>query len=288
MAQQVGVIAVSSAVKNAGAVTWWRLSGDISTTRLYDAWVKRGWDVDDLPPLPSSQATLKRVLRDTYGGASTLIQALPNGAFAVVDIQVVAASGMKIKNDAIYTTRFKIHLDNIDELLESDNLSGPLLYSLQSAYDNARQTYEASMLSGWLVAQVEARKAIRLRDTGGIYFIPESYVKAWSAFGEVIAEVSASRVYEIPAVKNDQAMLALVEALSHELQQRVALLDQNVEERGLRGLRNKADRCEELASKVRVYESLFSTKLDSLSHMVSTLEGRITQAILQAEIEEST
>jgi len=285
MANRVGVIAVDSTVQNAGAVTWWRLSGDVDAQRLFRAWDARGWDIADLPTQPSNASTLRRVLREKFGGPRCLIQALNGVAFAVVDVAVVSTDAAAPMADAEYTTRFKIRLDAIDELLESDSLTGSELAHLQTEYDRARSTYEASTLSGWLVGQVEQRKAIRLRDTGGIYFVPEGYVQSWRSFGEVLAEASASRVYEVPAVKNEQAMVALVEALSQELQSRVTLLDQDIADRGVRGLRSKAARCEELAEKVRVYESLFSVKLDALNDMVSRLDGRIVEATLVAEAE---
>ena len=286
MTKRVGVIAVDSTVQNAGAVTWWRLCGDVDVQRLFRAWDARGWSVDDLPTQPSNTSTLRRVLRDQFGGPRCLIQSLNGSAYAVVDVAVVSTdtSARQIA-DAEYTTRFKIRLDEIDELLESDGLASSELAHLQTEYDRARNTYEASTLSGWLVGQVEQRKAIRLRDTGGIYFVPEGYVDSWRAFGEVIAEASASRVYEVPAVKNEQAVVALVEALSQELHARVAGLDQDIDERGVRGLRSKAVRCEELAGKVRVYEALFSTKLDALTDLISRLNGRIVQAVLVAEAE---
>ena len=285
MTKQVGVIAVDSTVQNAGAVTWWRLSGDVDAQRLFRAWDARGWDVADLPTQPSLVSTLRRVLRDQFGGPRCLIQSLNGAAFTVVDVAVVAADSTAKVADAEYTTRFKIRLDEIDELLESDSLPTAELAHLQTEYDRARNTYEASTLSGWLVGQVEQRKAIRLRDTGGIYFVPEGYVKSWREFGDVLAEASASRVYEVPAVKNEQAALALIEALTQDLQGRVAHLDQDIDDRGVRGLRSKAAKCEELAGKVRVYEALFSTKLDSLNEMVSRLDGRIVQAVLVAEAE---
>ena len=285
MANRVGVIAVDSTVQNAGAVTWWRLSGDVDAQRLFRAWDARGWDIADLPTQPSNASTLRRVLREKFGGPRCLIQALNGVAFAVVDVAVVSTDAAAPMADAEYTTRFKIRLDAIDELLESDSLTGSELAHLQTEYDRARSTYEASTLSGWLVGQVEQRKAIRLRDTGGIYFVPEGYVQSWRSFGEVLAEASDSRVYEVPAVKNEQAMVALVEALSQELQSRVTLLDQDIADRGVRGLRSKAARCEELAEKVRVYESLFSVKLDALNDMVSRLDGRIVEATLVAEAE---
>ena len=283
MSNQVGVIAVDSTVQNAGAVTWWRMSGDVDAQSLFRAWDARGWAVDDLPTQPSSTSTLRRVLRDQFGGPRCLIQSLNGNAFAVVDVAVVDTD-TKLA-DAEYTTRFKIRLDEIDELLESDGLSSAELAHLQTEYDRARNTYEASTLSGWLVGQVEQRKAIRLRDTGGIYFVPEGYVQSWREFGDALAEASASRVYEVPAVKNEQAALALIEALTQDLQGRVAHLDQDIDDRGVRGLRSKAAKCEELAGKVRVYEALFSTKLDSLNEMVSRLDGRIVQAVLVAEAE---
>jgi len=285
MANRVGVIAVDSTVQNAGAVTWWRLSGDVDAQRLFRAWDARGWDIADLPTQPSNASTLRRVLREKCGGPRCLIQSLNGAAFAVVDVAVVSTDAAAPMADAEYTTRFKVRLDEIDELLESDSLTGSELAHLQTEYDRARSTYEASTLSGWLVGQVEQRKAIRLRDTGGIYFVPEGYVQSWRAFGEVLAEASASRVYEVPAVKNEQAMVALVEALSQELQCRVTLLDQDIADRGVRGLRSKAARCEELAEKVRVYESLFSVSLDALNDMVSRLDGRIVEATLVAEAE---
>lgn len=281
---KLDIVVVPDHQGRAGAVTWWRLSGVIDYERLTDEWAKRGFAPADLPAPPSDAAALRRAL-DAYRGPRTLVRALPTGGFAVVDEQFDEDDSATA--DPEYDVRFKVWLDLTAMSMQFDReLPESEVDRVHEAFERGRRELHHSEVSAWMVKRVRAMQAIGLRDTGGIYFVPEQYVASWSAFADVVAAVSPSRVYEIPALKSDRAVEAIMEAVIDDAASEVEKLTKALDEAGegsSRGLRSKASRCEALADKLRLYEQLLGRNLDSISERVQAVDARITDLLLLAE-----
>lgn len=262
----------------AGAVTWWRLSGVIDYDRLVEEWKARDLPLADLPAPPSDNASLRRAVED-YRGPRTLIRSMPGGGYAIVDEEF----GDDESDDPEYEVRFKVWLDMDDLEMRFDReMPEQEVDKIHEAFTRCRRELHHTEVSSWMVRRVKAVQSISLRDTGGIYFVPEQFAATWSDFADIIAKVSPSRVYEIPALKNDRAVEAIMEAVIDDAASEVEKLTKALDEKDYteRGLRGKAQRCEAIADKLRLYEDLLGRQLTGIHDRVQEVDARIADMIL--------
>ena len=264
----------------AGCVTWWRLSGVMDYDRLKMEWARRDLPLADLPAPPTDAAALRRAL-DGYKGPRTLVRGLPGGGYAVVDEEFGAD-----EDDPEYDVRFKVWLD-MDELeMRFDReMEEAEIDRIHERFVAARRDLTHAEISPWLVRHGVKMQSVGLRDTGGIYFIPEQFAPTWSALADIVRECSASRVFEIPALMSGRAIEAIMEAVIAEAQTEVDKLTSALDttEVGVRGLKGKAAKCEALADKLRLYEDLLGSKMGSIHERVEAIDARIADMILMAE-----
>jgi len=261
-----------------GLITWWRLSGVINYDVLVAAWAAAGLPEGELPSPPSDHDALRRALMPLRG-PHTLLRALPNATgFAIVDEEFVDG-----ERDPEYGVRFTAWIDYADlEIRFEPAIPAEEVDAIVQRFTAARRELDASDLSSWLVRRVARHDAVALRDTGGIYFIPEARAAAWSAFADVMRQVGASRVHEIPALRSERAVEAVVEAVIAEAQASVDALTKRIEKGDLteRGLRGQAQRCSQIADKLRLYEGLLDVKLGSMQRIVEEVDARIATLLL--------
>jgi len=275
-----GLMVVPEHQGRAGAVTWWRLQGDVDYATLERVWVEAGFAVEDLPSPTSDSVALRRAL-ERYRDSKTLVRPHPTGGFSVVDELYDEES-----EELDYTTRFTAWIDyEAQSLLFDREVDDEIADAIVAAFEEQRGRLSASDLSSWMVRRARALSAVALRDTGGIYFIPEPTAPTWSAFADVVAQVSASRVYELPALKTERAVEALLEAVIAEAAEETRKLEEALDaadEHTARGLKGKASRCKAIADKLRLYEDLLGVRMPNISERVTELDARIVEATLVA------
>lgn len=275
-----GIVFVPDHEGRAGAVTWWRLSGDVVYAELERVWVEAGFAAEDLPSPTSDSVALRRAV-DHFRDNQTMVRAHPDGGFAVVDEYVDDDTG-----DLEYEVRFHVWIDYEDRTLSFDRtVADELADQVLDAFEKYRGRLASNDLSSWMVRRAKALNAVALRDTGGIYFIPEPAAPTWSAFADVVSKVSASRVYELPALKTDRAVEALLEAVVAEAAEETRKLEEaldSADEHTQRGLKGKASRCKAIADKLRLYEELLGVRATDVGQRLVELDARIVEATLAA------
>jgi hypothetical protein len=262
-----------------GAITWWRLSGTLNYDRLVEEWQMADLPPSELPAPPSDTDALRRALL-SLRGPRTLIRALPGTGFAVVDESFDETDAVA---EPEYAVRFKTWIDyealelRFDPPLEDEEVSG-----IVGKFLVARRELDAGDLSSWLVRRIYKHEAVALRDTGGIYFVPETRAEHWSRFADIVHKISGSRIYEVPALKSERAVEAIVAAVIAEANASVAELTKRLDKGELteRGLRSQARKCEELADKIRSYERLLGVKLGDMHNVVHNVDARIADMLL--------
>lgn len=262
--------------KNAGLVTWWRLSGTINYDALTEAWASAGLDAGELPDPPSDSEALKRAIIDMRG-PHTLIRQLPNVmGFAVVDESFD-------DGDPEYEMRFKLWLDyDALEMRFDPAVDAEQVREINERFATARRELVASDLSSWLVRRVWKASAVALRDTGGIYFVPETQARAWEEFADVFHKVGASRVHVIPAMKSERAVEAVMAAVIAETEAEVAAVLKRIEngELGGRALKTQAAKCDAMADKLRTYEQLLGVRMGDMQRLVQEADARVSMLLL--------
>jgi hypothetical protein len=275
------ITVVAEHTGTAGAVTWWRLSGVIDYDRLVAEWKAAGFPLCDLPAPPSDTSALRRAL-EVYRAANTLVRSLPGGGYAIVDEDFAGGDN----DDPEYEVRFKVWIDEQEMALSFDReMDEAELDVIHDTFMRCRRELHHQDVSAWLVKRCKAVQSIGLRDTGGIYFVPEQFAPTWSLLADLLARCSASRIYEIPALKNDRAVEAIMEAVINDAADHVAKLTKALDEKDLgeRGLRGKATKCEALATKLRLYEELLGRKMEAITARVQEVDARISDLILMSE-----
>lgn len=274
-----GIMAVPDAgTAPVGAVTWWRLSGTVEVTALYDAWAAAGLHDDLLPNAPSEQVALRRAL-EAYEGPHTKVVVLPKGAgYAVVDESF--RPGEDGKPEPEYVTRFKAWLgENGVTTSKRDEVK-----ALARKVVDAQLHLTVADMSAWLVKRAAAVDAIRLRDTGGIYFVPQAHRAMWLRIADVLTQVSSSRIYEIPALHTKNAVEAVLVMLQEEVDEALARIESEIDsgDLGARALNTRRAECEAKLVKLSSYEHLLGSRLDTLRESITALDARVVEAAIVA------
>jgi len=270
----------------AGSFTWWRLAGVIHYDKLEKAWQLADMPMRDLPSLPSRTVALKRALDEQYRGSHTLVRVLPAGGYAIVDESFENGQEDDETVDPTYETRFKAWFDedlgelcfrNVDGKISEDEMQAIL-----SHFKMAQKELTHQDLSSWLSKLVRNVQSVRLRDTGGIYFIPEQHVAQWEKISDIVAEVGQSRVFGVPALRTDRAVEAIMDAVisdtTNEIETVTKLLDDAT--LGVRALKTRGEKLAALSDKLKVYENLLGVRLDEMREKIQEADARISETII--------
>ena len=286
MASTIDITLVPEHTGTAGAMTWWRLSGVLDYDRLVAEWQAADLPLCDLPAPPSDTAALRRAL-ESYRAPRTLVRSLPSGGFAIVDEDFDGDDGDDSDGvDPDYNVRFKVWID-IDtmELSFDREMPESELDTIFDAFMRGRRELHHQDVSAWIVKRCKSMQSIGLRDTGGIYFVPEQFAPTWSAFADLLARCSASRIYEVPALKSERAVEAIMESVIADAAAELEKLSNalNDTDPSTRGLRSKARKCEALADKLKLYEDLLGRKMNDISQRVMETDAQIADMLLLIE-----
>lgn len=278
------LIAVHETSQHAGLVTWWQLKGGLQLEELSTEWERAGFDSTQLPKPIADATALRRSLVALYPKADVI--SLPKvSGYAVVE-QTFVTRDDEEQPDPVQVPKFKAWHDKEGALkVSGDGLESGLKRNIFRTMQGIQQTLEAHDLSGWLTGQSALFHAVSLRPTGGVYFIPSQHVERWRKLSDIVQQCSKSSIFEIPALRTEKAVDAILAALRHEVEAEVERMTKllNEGEMGVRALNTRRHETTELLKKVGSYESLLSTNLASLADSVETVQRRIFEAVLAAE-----
>jgi hypothetical protein len=283
-----GIIAVEAS-QAAGLITWWTLGGTTPLEALSEAWGAAGLSHDELPAEPSDRAALKRALEAVWPEHS--VSPLKGGGYAVV--QLVKGEHAEGRDPKINTLA-KCWLDTDDTLLlwmpeEADPVGvmrAEKRKEVWKALQKSRDELDPVDVSQWLIAQAYNYAGIALRQTGGIYFVPNVYAAAWRTLTAVLESVNKRvTVYEVPAMRTDKAVGAILAALQSDVETELTRIQEaldrsNEDKLGARALATRKTIVEELTKKVRQYEALLGANLDVLREQAESMDGKIARAIM--------
>ena len=285
-----------------GAVAYWRAGGDVSISALRTAWIDAGLDLKLLRKEPDPKTVLRRaVLRladrkkiDATTEIRTLVRPCAEASTWAVVREVVTEGELPR-----YTTLLTIAYADTEafsgptfEATEDAPVGGETYEKLKTrvlSYCGAGDIYDSSDITNWLVKMAYDNGAVTLRDSGGVYFIPKAAMTFWNKAATVIESVTnkAHRVFRIPAMRNNEAMAAIIDAITHEAEQLVALVEAEMtvtgdDALGKRALKTRQAQAAEMLKKVETYEALVEQKLTVRSR-VEELQAAIVAASLTAD-----
>lgn len=297
-----GLVVVEDAAQVAGRLVWWRLQGTLEHDVLADAWTAEGLDEDLLPNVPGEHRALRRVLqrlRNARAGR-LLVRPLGRGAegFALVHEE---AAGRDLDHAIVLTA---VMADERDEagIRQLDVAPGPQVEALgvvrsswaaggpqaelQYLFAAACTEHDSGSTSSWLTWLMPRLQAVCLRDKGGIYFVPRDQLATWGAIVGVLREVSDHAMFQIPALRTQDAVDAILDAVTEEAAALATRIEEELngaEELGKKALATRLRYCDQALNKVAKYEQLLGAKLDDIEQRIDDLKANVSQAILMVE-----
>jgi hypothetical protein len=281
------VVAVTEQMEEAGAIVLWHLNGEIDGELLKNAWISNGLDPDILPSMPSNETALRRTAMQ-YKEKRQLVRMLPNrSGWAVVG--EVGSEG-KLS----YHQLFDFTLDKDGGIVATVHDEQAFIASGGAAkataiFDASRAQLTHNDVSFWLARLVQNVDSIRLRDSGGVYFIPRNRLDEWRTFVAAIRAASSHVIYEVPALRSDEAVAAIIDSLTREAEEEAKGIETELDqgELGGRAIKSRAARCQAMSQKVSAYEELLGQSLDVLRERLEHLQASIAMAALSASEEDS-
>ena len=283
-----------------GSVSYWRASGTVSIAAMAKAWDAAGLDVALFRKAPEPETALRRAVldlakRETINDKTerrVLVRPQKEAStWAVVEEIVQEGAGAEL-----HDARDRELPQGLRSALRPES-SGTSAQTQQIATARQGTRYSAQQglfapedITGWLVKLAYANGAVTLRDSGGVYFIPRPAMEFWNKAADAIQSASAHKVFRIPAMRNDEAVAAIIDAVTQEAEQEAQKInDEIMAGLGDRAIETRKDRIAALLTKVGSYEELVGQKM-KISERLESLQASVATAKLigSAPAEEAT
>lgn len=288
-----GFVAVTDSLPEgtAGAIVLWRLQGDTNYDALKAAFVGQGLDEKLLPSLPSDEVAFRRAVK-AQEEKRVLVRKLPTGyGYALVHEQAAVLPEADVGEDyqpLNYVVTLTIKLIQGGLMFSHPDL--PVCAEVFAAFNANRARIESNDTANWLCEMVRHVKAVGLRDTGGVYFIPRETLPVWRKIVAALRTASATYVAEIQALKSKDAVDAILDSLEREADTFLGTLEEELKEAaatpdgmGVRAIRTRTAKCEASAAKLDTYEQLLGVKLDKVRARTEALKANLAAAALIAQ-----
>jgi phage pi2 protein 07 len=274
MSKNAKIVAVSGNTQTAGAIVWWNMHETTDYDALSAAWKDAGLDAELLPRLPSPEAALRRAVKQEEG-KHLLVRGIENG-WALVDEEVDG-------EDLDYEIRVRFTLNavgNVNVEPKDHKLAAPV----KAEYDKLLSTLSREDVSSWLVRMAALTQAVMLRENGGFYFIPRTQLDQWRRIAKAVTSASQHRVNEIPALQSEEAVAAILEAVTAEAEKAADEMDEDMDDAklGARALSSRTNHAESVLKKVMGYEALLGEGLDKIRERLEGLKAGFAAKAIKA------
>lgn len=281
------IFVAPEAAETAGAISYWRLSGNVALAALTTAWRAQGLDESILPSEPGDEVALGRAVRELQGKRRLVRPLAKRGAWVVKDEEVTPA-GDDVRHVRVAVVKFENGSAAIEPGEAPFETYDSVAAQIRDGFRKARIELAPEDISGWLIKLAKDRSSVSLRDSGGIYFVPRTAVEFWRKAVSAIQSVGAHRIFQIPALKNDEAIDAILDAVTAETSAAVAeieaeLIKEGDDALGARALKTRGEICGSLLDKVAAYEELLGVKLTALVSKIEDLRAGVAAAALKTE-----
>ena len=258
-----------------GAIVWWDLVDSVSRDRLLQAWTDMKLEPADVPATPKPALALGRACHK-QAKKRTLVRPLEGQrGYSIVNEDA--------KGDTLsYQQNLNVTLDANAQLVAAP-ADHDLAGTVKNAFDVALQCLDAEDISMMLRELCRKLSAISLRASGGFYFIPPQSVDAFTRASTALAAASGCRCWQIPAMKTEGTVQAILNAVRAEAEGIIRELDDalDADVDGERALNSKVRRCQAAEQKVADYEALLGQRLEDIGSSLTHMRARITEAAMR-------
>ena len=275
-------LVVTTELESAGLISYWRCSEGMKLDTLTDGWIEEGLDVALLPKEPEPETALRRAVMEQQD-RHRLVRAIDRHTWAIVGETVEEGK------PPVYETHWIVRFDGggpaIDAISEiGKNALMTVAKAVNLAFSKQTGLLASTDVTTWLVKLAYKHGAVTLRDTGGVYFVPREHAEFWRAVSRCVEATAGYKVFRIPAMRNDEAISAIVDAMSAEAAALATTLEMEMaatgdDALGKRAIKTRQTEAEDMLRKITSYEKLLGMQLD-IRTRVETLMANIVAAAL--------
>ena len=276
---------IQSQVSAAGAVVYWS-AGPTQRELIAERMRQLGLE-GFIPPQRTSSAALKDALKayaasrsEKRKGRDKLVQAHKQQSkhgFELVDVE-------RNEDRNYYTHDFSVR---VDEFGSVNVLNGYADRSeLQKLFDEHQSILTGSSVGQALVRLMAHLNGVSLRQSGGIYWLPEDSVDRWLAVARAVEEAGegeTNKVYLLRTAMDENTVRAVRDAVCGEVLGSAKPLAEEIASGtlGEGALETRKTAAMELHKRIGVYEEILGEALKSLHDAVSCVERSAVLAALQ-------
>lgn len=274
----------------AGAIVYWRLSGEVDGSTFNEALTSEGLEEQHIA-LTSPRKAIRRAMKD-HAHNDLFLRSHKGGLFLVqqdgetasdVDFNVKVKAHLTVAGSIPKLTVYDDDGDDAEPTAEDLALKQTINERFWHHVDHVT----ATDISSWLIAQAAECDAVSLRDTGGVYFIPRHTLTEWVQRVGIVHRNTACRVEQIPSLNSEDAVSAVLASIEDECNAFTDQLQADIEgdELGERALSGRADKAKRMIDKLGRYEGLLGDKLDLIRAQMFEQQANAVSAALAAGAE---
>lgn len=295
--------------RSVGRIVMWQLSSaTVGLDALMAALTDAGSEAK--PPTPvSAKVALHRAVEavaDTLGGCEALLLTAKQiaeddparkkgyqrkrGDWAVVRKQKVAEDSTAAIYPIVATARLaagdRIEVDTTPDAVVQTGAE--IREMLEGAFDAAGKVLAPPDVGSWLCDKLRALDAVPLKQNGGVYFIPKDRVAKWDRLVAALTKASTHRVHGIPAMRTQDAVDAILAAITAETRAECERMTKEIAEAGLgaRALETREKETDSLLGRLERYEGLLGGRLDELRAAIEETRTAVATARMTLATEE--
>lgn len=259
----------------AGAFVWWRLSGDMNIEKLEEVWAEKGL-TEPRPAKPSTQVALRRAVNEQANRRRLVRPLQKESGYAIVDEHPDSEKTLD------YKVLCKITFNKLGEVTITD---GPetMHTEILAAYKRHLASVSASDVREWLTGTIiPSVLALKLRDGGGVYFIPQGTLSRFRDIVKCVKWSSDHAIFAVPAMKTVDAVEGIIDALQHEARAELEQLQEELAkgDLGVRALKSRMDRCAQQEKKLSKYEEMLGKKQETIREGIMNMRASLVEAIM--------
>ncbi len=283
-----------------GYITYWNTSGEHSFDHIKQYWLSAGLSEDALLSTCSEKVAMRRACDQTCRD----LNATTAAAKSRTQYKVVNQRGhnviVRYDEKDVDPASDEIPLDPkpiaefwVDRVETGQGKNKTVTYTpinrrgdhfpdVMTHYEHFMDQILARDIGPWLIDVADAMKAVRMRDNGGIYFIPRVMVKKWDKVVWAMKESGCALVQKLPAVDASDAVEAVIDALKTEVSSKLEKMTEELASGELQGraLDTRIAKCRELQEKVAGYAKLIG-HIPDLEDQAKDMRRKITHARMQ-------
>ncbi len=152
---------------------------------------------------------------------------------------------------------------------------------IQAEFDKQIQLVAPAKLTAALVAVIQDLQGVRLRERGGLYWLPEEAVEKWSTLADAL-EVAGNDMLVLRTELNPRTAHHLTKALQEQVMQEAqAIIDDLGKRLDYDGLVKRRDAASDLVALVEAYSRILGDGLENLKNVAGLAQSAAVQAAMQ-------